>query len=306
MDSNQEPNADGLLRKAKLANRIAIVSCFLLALFWAVDAFFFWVFFGAAAYFLYLAWHYKNQATPKEQFRGQGGEQELFYPAADGTKKIRISPLIAFVTGLMIFGAIAWMVFSGSIDESENPVEETQEAGAEKIVAEGSNSNDLDVLTNRGNEFYNQGKYDSALFYYNRVLKIDPSNQFAQYDKALVYYAQKDYSRSIPILVHCIRQHPEYGEAYWLLGDNYYDRHNLDSAKICFDRAYEKGIRNGGVLQLMASLYEADNRPRAIALYKESIQQDSTLLDSYKKLIELESSRADEYRLLMKKWSQTK
>jgi len=306
MDFNQELNEGGLLRKAKLADRIAIVSCFLLALFWAVDAFFFWVFFGAAVYFRFLAWHFKNQATPKGQAYRHGGEQEPSYRAADRTKKIRISPLIAFVAGLVIFGTIAWMIFSGSVDESENPIEKTQVEDAEKIIADETNPNDLDVLTNRGNEFYNKGKYDSALFYYNRVLTIDPTHQFAQYDKALVYYAQKDYSRSIPILVHCIHQHPEYGEAYWLLGDNYYDRRNLDSAKICFDRAYEKGIRNGGVLQLMASLYEVDNRPKAIALYKESIQQDSTLLDSYKKLIELDPSRRNEYQGMMTKWTPAK
>ena len=168
------------------------------------------------------------------------------------------------------------------------------------------NADDIDVLTNRGNEFYNQGKHDSALFYYNRVLTIDPSNQFAQYDKALVYYSQKDYSRSIPILVRCLYKHPDYGEAFWLLGDNYYDRHHLDSAKFCFDRAYEKGIRNGGLLQLMASLYEADDRSKAIGLYKESIQQDSTLLDSYRKLIALDPPEADVYQRRMSKWSKSK
>jgi tetratricopeptide (TPR) repeat protein len=140
------------------------------------------------------------------------------------------------------------------------------------------------------------------LNYYNRVLAVDPENQSAQYDKALVYYAKKDYRRPVPILLNCLDQHPDYGEAYWLLGDVYLDSHNPDSAKICFDRAYLKGIRNGGFLQLMASFYEKESKFKAAELYRESIQQDSTLVDSYRKLIELDPDRAEEYQQLVRKW----
>jgi tetratricopeptide (TPR) repeat protein len=160
-----------------------------------------------------------------------------------------------------------------------------------------------DAITNRGNEFYEQGQYDSAMVYYDKVLLKDPSNQFAQYNKGLVYYSQKNYNRSVPTMLRCVREHPDYGEAYWLLGSNYYDRQRLDSARICFDRAYEKGVRNGGFLQLLASLYEPADRAKAIGLYQESLQQDSSLVDSYRKLIVLESGRAAEYQSKMKKWT---
>ena len=300
MDSNQEPNPDLLYRKSKQAHRIAIVFCFLLAFFWPVGAFFAWIFLGTAVYFGFLGWYYNYHAAPREYSTTK--------PSASPTSEvpkglIQIIRYLPFIMGLVIFGIIARLVFSNSTPEDETIKVDTQEVDSEKRAANENSTNDLDALTNRGNEFYNQGKFDSALFYYDRVLTIDPSNQFAQYDKALVYYAQKNYNRSVPILIRCLYRHPDYGEAFWLLGDNYYDRHRLDSAKICFELAYEKGIRDGGFLQLMASLYEADARPKAIELYKESIHQDSTLLDSYRKLAELDPSQRDAYQRMMTKWN---
>jgi tetratricopeptide (TPR) repeat protein len=304
MESNQEHNMDKLHRKAIRAKRLAIISCFLLALFWSLDAFFAWVFLGLAVYFRFLSAYYDYQATPKEPDPEYRPKQPYPSPAHEGSKRpIRVIRLLPVILSLVIFAIIARMITSGTDSAEATSNREIQEEDSTKSLIGENNSNDLDVLTNRGNEFYNNGKYDSALFYYNRVLTIDPSNQFAQYDKALVYYAQKDYGRSVPILLRCVRQHPGYGEALWLLGDNYYDRHHLDSAKICFDLAYEKGIRNGGLLQLMASLYETDNRPKAIALYKESIEQDSTLVDSYRKLAELDPSQKNSYQRMMTKWT---
>jgi len=300
MNSNQEFNPDIFHRKARLAGRIAIVSCFLLAIFWPLGSFFGWIFSGAAVYFGFLTWFYRNQAEPKEPTRG--GEARDVSVTAETSKKIRINILIPIVVGLFIFGAIARSIISSSTAAEETSVDVSGKEDVEKVAPEEGKSDDIDVLTNRGNKFYDEGKYDSALFYYNRVLTIGPTNQFAQYDKALVYYAQKDYGRSVPILIRCLRQHPDYGEAFWLLGDNYYDRHNLDSAKICFDRAYEKGIRHGGFLQLMASFYEVNDRSKAIALYKQSIEQDSTLLDSYRKLISLDPSQSGAYQRMMSKW----
>ena len=303
MDSNQEIDQDELQRKGRRSLRIAVGAGFFLALLWPLGSFFFWIFFGTAAYFGFLAWFYNNRAKPQEPDWRQ--EPHAVYDTSVASKKVRLNLLIPIVVGLFIFGAIARSIISSSSQE-ETPIEEIIAEDSEPITAEENNPNDLDVLTNRGNKFYDEGQYDSALFYYNRVLTIDRSNQFAQYDKALVYYAQKDYRRSISILRRCLHEHPEYGEAFWLLGDNYFDRQQLDSAKLCFNSAYEKGLRQGSFLQLMASVYEISDRSKAIGLYKESIQQDSTLTDSYKKLIVLDPSNAIAYQTMLSKWSEGK
>ena len=200
----------------------------------------------------------------------------------------------------VVISTIVILSVSSSSDNEDTPTETDQEVnpGDESVP---NKSGSVDALTNRGNELYSQGEYDSALIYYNRVLAFDARNQYAMYDKALVYYAKKDYNRCVPILRACIRQYPDYGEALWLFGDVFYDRNNLDSAKICFDRAYATGLRTGSFLQLMASVYENENLSRAIELYKESIQQDSTLIESYRKLSMLEPSSAEEYSNAMKR-----
>ena len=136
MDSNQDLNADVLHRKAKRANRMAIVSCFLLALFWPVGAFFAWIFLGAAVYFGFLTWFYKNQATPREPDREQEGKQNPYAsPSSGGSKSpIPIRFLIPIMV-LVIFGVIARMIISSSAHEEKTSEEEPQEVDAEKSPA---------------------------------------------------------------------------------------------------------------------------------------------------------------------------
>ncbi len=303
MDSEQERVAGLLQRKAKRATRAAVIFIFLLALFWSVDAFFVWIFLGAATYSGFLALLYHWQANPREVH--QAGEKRK---QADSSRpsavpeimKSRMKTFLPIMVALVVLAIVARLVVTASSNH-EGPSEKNEEDNSESQPTSTTESNDIDLLTTRGNDLLNQGQYDSALFYYNRVLTLDPTNQYAQYDKALAYYSRQDYNRPIPILLRCISQHPNYGEAFWLLGDTYFNLHNIDSAKVCLERAYENGIRSGGFLQLMASLYENDPS-RAIALYKESLAQDSSLLDSYRQLAKLEPTRAREYTEIMNRW----
>lgn len=62
------------------------------------------------------------------------------------------------------------------------------------------NSNDLETLYNKANNFYKQQKYDEAIQYYDKALEIDPTDSGAlnnkaialknlqKYDEALGYY----------------------------------------------------------------------------------------------------------------------
>lgn len=297
MGVTSEKDIPRLQLKAKRAARAGVLFLFLFAFFWSVDPFFVWLFLGATSYCLFLAWHYWLQTKPQT---GGDESQPSLTPKALSAKTNKWTVVITIV----FFGMVMWVAVMVLSDSSSSDTEGTplREQG---VNQEGQSilypGNYIDSMTNLGNELYHQGEYDNALEYYDKVLSRDPGNQYALYDKALVYYSKKDYERSKPLLQFVIRKFPNYGDALWLLGDVHLDRNQLDSAKICFDRAYQTGLRTGTFLQLMASLYENDNRSRAISLYRESITQDSTLVESYRKLSILDPSRSDEYAKRVKR-----
>jgi tetratricopeptide (TPR) repeat protein len=290
MDLELDPKI--LMQKGRRAGRAAIISCFLLACFWSLDPFFIWIFLGAAVYSGFLVWFYARQARPAELAQERWVEPE---PGRPGPGRINRAWIFILASiAFFIVTVIARALLSASTGNDDSPLIKSESDPG---------NNELDALMNRGNDFYSDGKFDSALSCYNRVLVVDPENQAAQYDKALVYYAQKDYRKPVPLLLNCLRKYPDYGEAYWLLGDVYIDRHNPDSAKICFAYAYLKGIRDGSFLQLMASFYEVDEKFKAAELYRESLEHDSSLVESYRKLIKLDPARAEEYQRMLAKWS---
>jgi len=79
----------------------------------------------------------------------------------------------------------------------------------------------LDSLIDKGNESYDRGAYDNALANYEKVLRVQPSNQYGLYNRALVFYAQKDFRKSISLTRYCIESNPDFAVAYFLLGDDY-------------------------------------------------------------------------------------
>jgi tetratricopeptide (TPR) repeat protein len=292
MDPKPEINVPLLQRKSRIATRAAIFFFFLLAFFWSVSAFFIWLFLGGATYSLFLSWYFNSQGRTQ---RAEDSQKTAIHSetAPSVMLSTRVKVYLFAVLGIVIVGILARMIISSPADGV---------ADDDTNQSDNSRGGNIDTLTNRGNELYNQGNYDSALIYYNRALAIDEGNQYAMYNKALVYYSKKDYNRAMPILRACLRQHSDYGEAWWLIGDVHYDRKNIDSARICFDRAYQSGLRNGDFLQLMASVYEKENTSRAIELYRESLSQDSTLVEGYRKLTKLDPSNSGEYMSMLARW----
>jgi tetratricopeptide (TPR) repeat protein len=128
-------------------------------------------------------------------------------------------------------------------------------------------------------------------------LQVDPTNQFGLYNKALVFYAKKDFRKSISLINYCIQQNPDYGPAYYLLGDDYKFIKQPDSALYLFDRAYEMGVRDPRLLQNLGDIYHDQNENKtAIQFYKQAVEQDTTLAFVYERLAELEPSQAENYR----------
>jgi len=100
-----------------------------------------------------------------------------------------------------------------------------------------------------------------------------------------VFYFQKNYDQSIPLLKGLLANDPTHNEALQLLGDSFYNKQQYDSALVWYDKAYSTGFRNTYLCYLMAYVYETKgNNNKAIQLYKETLEYDDTIVDVYSRL----------------------
>lgn len=285
---------------------LAIISAFLLALLWRLGSFFFWIFFGATASFIFLAFYHRPRTErPREnfEFRRPRGQQER-QPAQ--SKSIPISPknlklIIALSIGA-VFSLLLILMIIGLVTSEDHPpnTEVSMNESRDLLLTD---PNNLDALTNLGNSFYASGKYDSAIAYYDRVLKIDPKNSSGLYNKGLALYSKKDYQNSMEYLRLCISIYPDNTDALMVMGDNHYSQNQFTQAMIWYKQAYDKGARTSGLLHVMAYIYDQQNqKSEAVRLYKEALQQDSSLVDIYSRLAELEPERADWYKKKAEVW----
>lgn len=292
-----------LNQKAKRAKTACFISLFLFALTWSIGGFFILFFLGVASFFGFLSFYYRPKQIEKEPIRPSWQKQNHSGNAQKINKTLL--SLIPIIIGVTFFAIVFRVLNSDSSSETESsPVEQNESEPDNSQSVLQSDPSNIDALTNAGNEFYGQEQYDSALMYYERVLKIEPSNQYALYNKALVFYSRKDYTRSIKLARQCLSQHPDYGYAYYLLGDNYQSINRLDSAIHCFEQAYRFEIRDVDMLQTWGEISKQQgNSVKAIELYKQVLEQDSSKVEIYSRLAELEPSEAVRYRRLAERWA---
>jgi tetratricopeptide (TPR) repeat protein len=164
-------------------------------------------------------------------------------------------------------------------------------------ASEAAQKDDETIFIDKGNGFFSDAQYDSALKYYEKTLYVNPLNQYALYNKALVFSMKKDFWGSISIVKKCLRLDPDYNEGLWLLGDDFASVNYYDSAIFTLERAYRNGYADPGFLQLMGEVYlKKDNRAKATELYKKVLEQDSSKVDVYRQLAELDPANAVWYR----------
>jgi tetratricopeptide (TPR) repeat protein len=279
-------------QKEKLARRYskwAIACCFLLAIFWPLGNFVFWIMLGFISYFAFLSFYHRPKVAPVFERRNTSfgrATQRTEAPAQaffQKIKKLKPIQLLIAIGGLVV----VLMIVMPNLNDSDS----------ESVPSSVDKSVNIDSLVDLGNEKYNSGQYEAAIGFYDKALQADPTNQFGLYNKALVYYSKKDYRKSISLVKYCIQKNPEYGPAYYLLGDDYKFINQRDSALIFFEKAYELGARDSGLLQNLGDIsYDQKETDDAIQFYKEAIEQDTTLVYIYERLAELEPSQAENYR----------
>lgn len=289
--------------KSKFAKRyqwFAIGSAYLLALLWPLGSYVVWVLLGAISYFVFLIFYYQPR-------RARGGQEYARWEQkTSSTFKNKISPkVIGIIIFIFVFFSIIIFVVTTIVSFMNDETSFTESIDNDSYDRDAlkENPNDLDALTNIGNGFYSSGEYDSALYYYNKILKIDASNSSGLYNKALVFQQQKNYSQSTEVIRQCLSIYPEYTDALLLLGDNYYLDQKYNDAIVWYEKAYDQGARSSALLHIMAYIYETQNRKGdAIRFYKETLAQDSSIVEIYDRLGALEPERASWYKSKADNW----
>lgn len=134
-----------------------------------------------------------------------------------------------------------------------------------------------------------QGQPDSAIIVFDQALAIEPDLKEASYEKAQVFANQKKYDEAIVILKQLVADYPDYEDARLTLGDCYYSQNKYDEALPFYESVYVNANSRSHILcYIMAYIYDSKgNLPKAIPLYQEALQYDSTVVDIYKRLGEL-------------------
>jgi tetratricopeptide (TPR) repeat protein len=299
------PEDEDKSKLVKRYTRLAIISAFLLAFFWPLGSFFFWIFFGTTTYFGFLAFYHRPRIERNEEKSEYARPMGRQY---DQPTTINIAPknvkLIVVLISIAVFSFILILMIIGfATGDDSAPENVVDNSINESLNVLSTDPNNLDALTVVGNSFYANGQYDSAVIYYEKVLAIDPTNSSGLYNKGLALYSKQDYKNSMDMLRQCISLHPENTDAYIIMGDNHYAQNQFSQAITWYKQAYEKGARHAGLLNVMAYVYDKQNqRTEAIRLYKETLQQDSSLVDIYNRLAELEPDRAEWYKKKAEAW----
>jgi len=134
-----------------------------------------------------------------------------------------------------------------------------------------------------------QGQPDSAIIVFDQALAIDPDLKEALYEKAQVFANHKKYDEAMGILTQLVAHYPDYEDARLTLGDCYYSQNKYDEALPLYESVYVNSDSRSHILcYIMAYIYDSKGNPqKAIPLYQEALQYDSTVVDIYKRLGEL-------------------
>lgn len=322
----QPEETDDRAGKRKIWLIVFISSITLLAIFWSVDPFAFYILTGFCAFSIFKV--LQNRKRTEDEDPIEKTYQQMYYPKPSlwdelkfmfsntpsggnqrsrGNQEKLVRLVITIFVGLIFLSVIIPILFSDgsayTVDarqKAKDMYDQQQYDSASyyfRIAIENDPQN-ADLYLERGNAFLNADNTDSALMDYDKVLLLQPSYKEAYYNKGVIYYNRKQYRNSINQTKNAVAIDPDYTEAMLLIGDDFYNSSQLDSAMIWYENAYSKGYRSAALSHVMAYIYDTKgNTQRAISLYKEAISYDTTRTEIYQRLGELvEGEEGNRYR----------
>jgi tetratricopeptide (TPR) repeat protein len=306
--------------RAKVYFIIAYVLLLTMALCWSLDNAIVLILFGGGAYFLFLGF-YTNAQNNKSDVTENLRKPTSSTSFADGLKKLSskqgiryndgtarpkvlssIRPILPLIV-LAVFGIFFIFLIGGIVGASGSDESSDIFIGGDEYYSQGvydsaylyyrrawqADENDVEAMVGYGNVLAVRNQYDSAGVMYDMAFEIDPQYLDAAYAKGAMYYNLERYSECIALMDPVLRKNPTYYNGMLLIGDCYYALNQFDNAIVWYVNAYENGgMRSSALCHLMAYIYDSKgDNSKAIGLYQEALQYDSTIVDIYKRLGEL-------------------
>lgn len=169
--------------------------------------------------------------------------------------------------------------------------ETNQKAVADKFLKKGYALDTAHYGLNllKGNNFYMQKKYDSALVYYNRSVAQNPGNEESVYQRAKLYTdmfrfvaAQADWQKVLKL-------NPQNETAYKYLAICYYENGEYKQSEILFNNILEKDTGN---VEIKKYLHNLKNTQQKVAY---NPIQDANLHPHPKRIVR-DTTRSDTLR----------
>jgi tetratricopeptide (TPR) repeat protein len=298
-----------------------------MALCWSVDNSIVLILFSAAAYFLFLGFYAKGPRSKSsgwkktENFDKQTSSEKIVdllknifskreagystlkksfsQPKASSSAVRPMVPLIILAVFAAFFLFLVGSIFSSSDSDFESPDYFTR---AEQQYSQGEydsayinyrrawkDEGSAEAMVGYGNVLAYRQQYDSAVVMYDKAFVIDPEYLPAPYAKGAMFYNLQRYNEAIALMDPLLQENTDYYNGMLLMGDCYYALNQFDNAIVWYANAYEKGgMRSSALCHLMAYIYDTKgDNSKAIGLYQEALQYDSTIVDIYKRLGEL-------------------
>ena len=143
--------------------------------------------------------------------------------------------------------------------------------------------NKIKDYTNKGVSNYENGNYDKAIEYFNKVLELNPNYAEIYFARGSIFDAKENYTSAIADYTKAIKLNRNYIEAYFNRADTYHKKKDYDNAIIDYTMAIYSDPNDEIFYFNRAEVYkDAKDYDKAIADYTVAIYLDSDYADAYK------------------------
>ena len=134
----------------------------------------------------------------------------------------------------------------------------------------------------KGEELYDQEKYNEAIKEYDTAIKITPTEHTYFHMRGLCYYQLKDYQKAEEDFFKCLKIEPEYSYTMSQLGSIYNDKRNFKKAEAWFLKALKIDKNSIYARYELARTYKNMKMfDKSIDCYKACLEIDSKDVNSY-------------------------
>ncbi len=160
------------------------------------------------------------------------------------------------------------------------PIEITLKKTEKAVVVD-----EVSALLGRGNELYNQKKYNDAIEEYQNILKENPELYVIHRNIGNCYYELEDYDSAIEHYEKVLEKEPDSEEILIALGNIYLEKGELETGLAYFERMNQEKITNPVTFyNIGTSFFNRGEMERAVQYYSKAIALDPNLSDAYYQL----------------------